>query len=246
MRVVAPQSFTYVGGDRAVLLLHGFTGSPLHVRKLGRYLHERGFTCHAPLYKGHGLDPQELINTGPVDWWQNVLDGYDFLKEKGYTEIAVAGVSLGGVFALKVGMELPVKGIVSMCSPIKEKSIFDLFQRVLHYAKSYKKFEGKRDEELKEEMRAFEDIPMPSLKDLQQLILETGRKIDRITSPIFVLQGCLDEPLYLESAQKLYDNVMSTDKQLKWYEHSAHIITLDQEQDQVYEDVFTFLNQLDW
>ena len=246
MKVVAPKSFTYRGGEKAVLLLHGFTGSTADVRRLGKHLQRHGYTCHAPLYKGHGIEPNVLIQTGPKDWWLDVIDGYNFLRDEGYKEIAVAGVSLGGVFSLKLGIERPVKGIVLMCAPAEGKNINDLYKRVLNYAKGFKKFEGKDEEQIIEEMKEFEQTPMRSLKELQQLIIETRGKINQINSPIFILQGSLDEPLYQKSAQFIYENVNTNDKQMKWYEHSGHIITLDKEREKVYEDVHTFLNKLNW
>lgn len=41
MKVVAPKSFTLEGGKRAVLLLHGFTGSTKDVKRLGQYLQKK-------------------------------------------------------------------------------------------------------------------------------------------------------------------------------------------------------------
>lgn len=246
MKVIAPKPFTYRGGERAVLLLHGFTGSTVDVKKLGKHLQQHGYTCHAPLYKGHGLEPDELIQTGPTDWWKDVVNGYDFLKAEGYKEVVVAGVSLGGVFSLKAGAELLVKGIVSMCAPVQEKAIEDFYGRVHNYAKAYKQFEGKGEEQIRAELKEFEQKRMPSLKDLQQIILDTRGKLGSITAPIRIFQGCLDAPLYKESAQIIYDTVKAEDKQLKWYEQSGHIITLGQERETVYEDVRAFLDTLDW
>ncbi|MGC4378964.1 carboxylesterase [Fictibacillus sp. Mic-4] len=246
MKIISPKPFTYRGGNKAVLLLHGFTGSTIDVKMLGNYLHERGFTCHAPLYKGHGSGPDELIQTGPDEWWQDALDGYHFLEAEGFSDIAVAGVSLGGVFSLKIGAELPVKGIVSMCAPIQEKSLDDLYLRVLNYAKQYKKIEGKDDEQIRAELEELKQRPMPSLKHLQQLIVHTREKLASISSPIFVLQGCLDESLYQESARILYNHVHSEIKQLKWYEQSGHIITLGKEREKVCKDVYAFLQSLNW
>ena len=122
MKLVAPKPFTFEGGDRAVLLLHGFTGTTADVRMLGRHLQKQGYTCHAPLYKGHGVPPEELVHTGPDDWWENVREGYQFLKDRGHTEIAVAGLSLGGVFSLKLGYTLPIKGIIPMCAPVRSRT----------------------------------------------------------------------------------------------------------------------------
>ena len=35
------------------------------------------------------------------------MKAYDHLKDQGYEEIAVVGLSLGGVFSLKLGYTLP-------------------------------------------------------------------------------------------------------------------------------------------
>jgi len=64
MKLVAPKPFTFESGERAVLLLHGFTGTTADVRMLGRFLQGKGYTCHAPLYKGHGVPPEQLLHTG--------------------------------------------------------------------------------------------------------------------------------------------------------------------------------------
>ncbi|MBJ8077697.1 carboxylesterase, partial [Bacillus cereus group sp. N12] len=32
----------------------------------------------------------------------------------------------------------------------------------------------------------------------------------------------------------------------KWYEDSTHVITLDKQRDELHEDVYNFLEQLDW
>ena len=83
MKVVAPKPFTFESGKRAVLLLHGFTGHSADVRMLGRFLEKKGYTCHAPIFKGHGVPPEELVQTGPEDWWQDVMNAYKYLQDRG-------------------------------------------------------------------------------------------------------------------------------------------------------------------
>lgn len=41
MQIKLPKPFFFEEGQRAVLLLHGFTGSSADVRQLGRYLQKR-------------------------------------------------------------------------------------------------------------------------------------------------------------------------------------------------------------
>lgn len=37
MKIAQPKPFTFEGGEKAVLLLHGFTGNSADVRMLGRF-----------------------------------------------------------------------------------------------------------------------------------------------------------------------------------------------------------------
>lgn len=246
MKLVTPKSFTFEGGNRAVLLLHGFTGSTKDVKRLGEYLQKRGFTCHAPMYRGHGGTPEELLQTTPAQWWEDVVEGYNFLKNKGYEEIAVAGISLGGVFSLKVAEEFPVKAIVSMCAPIKRSNTDGLFDRLYNYAKVYKSFEGKTREIIIQELDELKNSPLDSLSQVQSFIADACEDLPMISSPTLVLQGALDGDIYKESASFILEQVETFTKEIIWYEQSGHIITTGKEKEKVCEDVYAFLNQLDW
>jgi carboxylesterase len=246
MKIAAPKPFTFEGGKRAVLLLHGFTGSSADVRMLGRYLQKQGYTSHAPQYKGHGVPPEELVLTGPEDWWGDVIEGYNYLKEIGHEEIAVAGLSLGGVFSLRLGYTMPIKGIVPMCAPMHIKSEETMYKGVLEYAYEYKKREQKSDEEIEQEMEAFKQTPMGTLTALQELMTEVRGSVDMIYAPTFVVQARHDEMINTESATIIYEEIESQIKDLKWYEESTHVITLGKEKEQLHADVHQFLERLDW
>ncbi|MDP9725497.1 carboxylesterase [Priestia aryabhattai] len=246
MKIAQPKPFTFEGGEKAVLLLHGFTGNSADVRMLGRFLEKKGYTCHAPHYKGHGVAPEELVHTGPKDWWKDVMDGYEFLKSKGHESIAAVGLSLGGVFSLKLGYTVPIKGIVPMCAPMYIKSEEVMYEGVLAYAREYKKREGKTSEQIEQEMEEFKQTPMNTLKSLQELIAEVRNSVDMIYAPTFVVQGRHDHMINTDSANIIYNSVESPTKDIKWYEESGHTITFDKERDQLHEDVYAFLESLDW
>lgn len=246
MKMGAPKPFTFEAGERAVLLLHGFTGHSADVRMLGRYLESKGYTCHAPIYKGHGVPPEELVHTGPEDWWRDVMEAYEFLQERGYEKIAAVGLSLGGVFSLKLSYTAPIVGVVPMCAPMYIKSEEIMYQGVLAYAKEYKKREGKSEEQIEDEMFQFEQTPMKTLKALQNLMRDVRDNIDMIYAPTFVVQARHDEMINTDSANIIYNGVESNVKQIKWYEESTHVITLDKQRDELHEDIYQFLEKLDW
>lgn len=246
MRKQQLKPFFFEAGKRAVLLLHGFTGSSADVRMLGRFLEKQGYTSYAPHYKGHGVPPEQLIETSPKDWWQDTQEAYEFLKQKGYEEIAVCGLSLGGVLALKLSMNYPLKGVVTMCSPMTMKTTDKMFEGVLKYAKEYKKYEGKPENQIQIEVEQIKQKGMPSLSELQQFVQSVREELDLIYAPILVVQSKNDEIINPESAHIIYRNVESIQKELIWFEHSSHVITLDKEKQQLHEVILKFLESLEW
>lgn len=246
VKVSLPEPFFFKAGKRAVLLLHGFTGSSADVHILGRFLEKQGYTVKAPHYKGHAVSPKELIETGPEDWWQDVEKAYDELVETGYNEIAVIGLSLGGVFSLRLGYTKPLKGIVTMCAPMTMRTTDTMFSGILKYANDFSRAFGYTEEQRVALQQEIKRTGMPSLPKLPELIQDVRSHVDEVYAPIFVVQGRLDDVINPQSAHIIYDTVESIDKHIKWYEESGHVITLDKEKKQLNEDILAFLKTLDW
>lgn len=246
MKFAQPKPFTFHGGERGVLLLHGFTGHTGDVRMLGRYLERRGYTCHAPQYKGHGVPPEELVHTGPIDWWKDVVEGYKHLQSLGHEKIAVVGLSLGGLFALKVSYSFPVTGVVPMCAPMFIKSEDVMYKGVLKYARACKVQSGKTSEQIETEMLAFGGTPMNTLKALQQFMRDIHHNVDMVYAPLFVVQASQDDMINPESAEIIYKEAQSSIKKIKYYKESGHVITIDKEREQLQEDIYDFLENLQW
>ncbi|MGW8118740.1 alpha/beta hydrolase [Staphylococcus xylosus] len=244
MQIKLPEPFFFEEGNRAVLLLHGFTGNSSDVRQLGRFLQKKGYTSYAPQYEGHAAPPEEILKSSPFVWFKDALDGYDFLVDKGYDEIVVAGLSLGGCYALKLSLNRDVKGIVTMCSPMYIKTEGAMFKGVLEYARNFKKYEGKDEATIQKEMDNFK--PTDTLKELQGQIQDVREHIDEVMDPLLVIQAEQDQMINTDSANIIYNESESDDKDIKWYANSGHVITIDKEKELVFEDVYNFLESLDW
>lgn len=244
MQMKLPEPFFFEEGNRAVLLLHGFTGNSSDVRQLGRFLQKKGYTSYAPQYEGHAAPPEKILKSSPFVWFKDALDGYDFLVDKGYDEIVVAGLSLGGCYALKLSLNRDVKGIVTMCSPMYIKTEGAMFEGVLEYARNFKKYEGKDEATIQKEMDHFK--PTDTLKELQGQIEDVREHIDEVMDPLLVIQAEQDQMINTDSANIIYNESESDDKDIKWYANSGHVITIDKEKELVFEDVYNFLESLDW
>lgn len=246
MKRVVMEPFYFTAGKRAVLLLHGFTGNSADVRQLGRFLEKKGYTSIAPHYKGHGTAPEQLIQTGPSDWWQDVVTAYQTLVDDGYEQIAVAGLSLGGVFTLKLATQRPVLGAVTMCAPMTMRTTDKMFEGVLRYAENFKKFEGKDEQTIHNEVAQITAQGMPSLAALRDEVQAVRDELDLVYAPIFVVQATHDEVIDPQSARIIYEGVSSDEKDLKWYDESKHVITLGKEKEQLHQDIYAFLESLPW
>lgn len=246
MKIKHPEPFTFEAGPRAVLLLHGFTGHSADVRMLGRYLEKQGYTSHAPIYRGHGGSAEEIVKATAADWWEDVNNAYEHLRELGYEEIAVAGLSLGGVLALKLAYSNKIKAVIPMCAPMFFDNEKQLTAGFIHYAKTYKELEGKKADEIDAEIEELMEGSRKVFQELGTFVEQVSEETDSIYAPAFVVQAKLDKMINTDSAQYIYDHIQSDEKDLKWYEQSGHVITLGPERDQLHEDIYQFLESLDW
>ena len=246
MKIKQPESFLFEAGPRAVLLLHGFTGHSADVRMLGRYLEKKGYTCYAPIYSGHGLTPEDIVKTSPENWWEDAQEAFQYLVDKGYEEIAVAGLSMGAVFSLKLALEENVKAVIPMCAPMIFDNKHRLEKAFQFYARNFKQIEGKNEATIQREVDALMEKMPPIFETIAKSNKQLRDEVDRIDVPILIAQARKDVVINPESANYLYEHAQSTKKELIWYEKSGHVVTIGPEKDQLHEDIYKFLQSLDW
>src|SRR5690625_2457734 len=246
MRIIEPRPFTFEAGARAVLLLHAFTGDSADVRMLGRYLESKNYTVHAPIYRGHGKGPEPLLETNPTIWWEDVLQAYAHLERLGYSEIAVAGLSLGGLLSVKLAYTKPLKGLVAMATPVFFNNETELTGTFKMYALRHKRLHGiDQATASKEVAQIMERVPK-TIRTLQPFIDDVRSHLFEIKLPTLIVQPRKDQLIGTDHASYIYENISSETKQLLWYENSTHVVTVDRERDRLHEDVFQFLESLNW
>lgn len=76
------ESIHLEGNDDAVLLIHGFTGSPFELKELAHRLNEGGYTVDVPRLPGHGTVIEDMLETRYQDWLRRVVDTYIDLKSR--------------------------------------------------------------------------------------------------------------------------------------------------------------------
>lgn len=240
MQKKTPESLFLPRGEKAVLLLHAYSGSPNDVRMLGRYLEKLDYTVYAPLFTGHGTtEPLDILRVEPEQWLEDSRRAITFLRRKGYQEISVFGLSLGGVFAMRLLEELDLKGGGCFCSPIApgETNVTESF---LAYVQQVRQTAGEKTADLSR-YRPLVEVQVGKISELSQKIYHDLSKIDK---PIFLAQAGQDEMIDSRGVFLTAEGLQQVLFTLKWYPDSSHVITVGKDHQQLEEDVAAFLKSL--
>lgn len=247
---VKPDAFLYRGGSIGLLLIHGFTGSAAEMLPMGQYFKQRGMTVYAPLLAGHGTSPEDMIHTRWPDWKASAESGLKRLQTLGCADIFVAGLSMGGTLALDLACTHPITGVISMCAPIKLRDKRSWLAPLIQPFMPYLRRMETKAPHIEDAIVPYERTPLACVTSLLQLIRKVRRQLSNMDAPAFIAQAMNDETVEPESATMIFDSLSSSHKELHWYEHSGHIITLDHDREQLFQDIAQFIEQIvngqDW
>ncbi len=231
---------------RAVLLVHGWTTTPYELRRLGKYLHQKGYTVSAPLLTGHGTVPTDLENVSWRTWNKDVEKAYFELREK-HKKIYVIGTSLGASLAsILAGSNSEIAGLVLMAMPYRlrtEMGIFLFARIILPFKKYYKKYYPPSFGSSSTVTRriSYQTYPIRSVLEVLKLAKFSRRVIGKITQPCFVMQSRADHIVAKKSLEKIFAKISSKIKKKKYLENAYHTFISDIENEHIFEDILGFL-----
>ena len=220
-------------GKRAVLLLHAYSGSSNDVRMLSRRLEKENYTVYSPNFSGHGTqDTQEAVA---------------FLRERGYQEIAIFGLSMGGIFSMHALTE-QLTGLIGggfFCSPIYpvENKVPENF---VLYAENVMKIAEVPAEEQQSRLQSIEQRVKQQLGAIETIASQTADKLNKIHAPLFLAQAGKDEMIEPMGVYQTAQALTQARVTLQWYPNSGHVITVSGEHKQLEQDVVQFLATLPW
>jgi len=103
-----------------ILLLHGFTGSPVSLRPLAELLSKRGFAIEMPRLPGHGTQPRDLLPYRYDDWLKEALAALARLRARTQHVVAV-GLSMGGSLVLDLACSEKLDGAVTINAQVLDR-----------------------------------------------------------------------------------------------------------------------------
>lgn len=241
------KSLFYESGKRAVLLFHAFTSNPKDMLSLGRALERADYTVYAPVFSGHGTsDPDDIFDYSINDWVNDGKEALRFLKDKGYDEVAVLGLSLGGIVATDILLTEDVVGGGVFASPVISEFDTNVPGNFMVWYESMKEQKGHSREEIAGLKTTAEVKLKATLDDVNNHVAEMEKEYAALTKKIFIAQGGKDEMINKQSAVEFKEALTNAEVDFHWYEDGPHVLTTGKIGKELQIDVLTYLSSLEW
>jgi carboxylesterase len=237
--------------DTAVLLLHGFTGSPWEVRPLGEALAARGWHVLAPRLPGHGESPEAMLFTTWHEWLAGAEAALQSLHGR-FPRVVVAGLSMGGLLSLILSAwhASEVQGLVLMAPVMAVAQREGRLLRHLRFLplKGLKSFWVNKhstdlaDDDARAAAPLLPRYPVARLFDLftlQDLALDL---LPQVTMPTLIFKAAHDHVVAPESIDELHDKLPHS--RLVTLQRGNHIIPRDLDRARVVTEIADFIEHL--
>jgi len=243
------QPFELEAGDSALLLIHGFTGSPSHMRTVGDAVHAAGFSACGILLPGHGLTLDDMIRSSGPEWLDACVAAYRDMERK-YRRVAVSGLSMGGILALLLAEMFEPAACILFAPTIRyRKSVNRLSPLVKHFLRvsKWRPRAFSDDEFLKAYDHGYDGAPVAKVEDMTRLQTTARSGLSRITAPTLILQSHRDESVHRMAPEIITSRIASTVKEICWTDRSSHVNTIGPDRAYVNDRVVDFMRRfVEW
>jgi carboxylesterase len=247
-----PEPFFFPGGDRAVLCIHGFTGSPYEVRFLGERLRDAGFTVLGPALPGHE-SPDALSRVRFWDWISAVEAAVADLEARVGRPVGLAGLSMGGALALHTAARLGprVGALAAFAAPMylspAATAAISLGQKIKleRLLPQIPKLAGSDigDDEARRENPTLPATPVAALYQLIAFLEKTRSILSEVTQPLLLGHGLRDRTVPPSNLDYIAANVASRALEVYRYPRSRHVITIDFDREEIADAAARFFTK---
>jgi len=240
-------------GDLAklgILVLHGFTGSPVSVRPLAELLSKRGFAVEMPRLPGHGTQPRDLLPTRYPDWRAEALAALTRLRAR-TQQVFVVGLSMGGTLALDLATTEPVDGVVTINAQILERGglivkLGPIIEKLIPIVPASAAGLTKNDIKKGGDEDAYDWVAAAAGNSLVRALSDVRGRLKSLTCPLLVIYSRDDHSVPPDNSKALPGLVgtVSANVTVLELQDSYHVATLDNDLPLIDSRVASFAESL--
>lgn len=230
--------------SNAVLLIHGFTGSPVAMRPWADSLELAGFDTDVPLLPGHGTQWQDMVGRGYDQWIHATEEAFDELART-HQQVFVAGLSMGGALALHLATRRNVAG-VSLVNPglVVDSRLAPYTRWLKHAVRTVAPISNDIAKRGVDE-GAYPRTPVAAVAELHALFAQTRRRLELVSAPVQLFRSTVDNVVSEQSVRELVAGLNpGTLAEHHMLLHSKHVATLDYDAEQIFHESARFFAQL--
>ncbi|MDD2647488.1 MAG: alpha/beta hydrolase [Eubacteriales bacterium] len=234
-------------GETAVLLIHGFTGSPAHMLPIGQYLNSLGLTVNGICLTGHGKTPADMKKATCEDWLKDAFMAYDELA-KSFAKVAVMGLSMGGCLSLCIAESRKPAAVVTFSAPMYAKTKAAYLAPVLKFfVPNIRPNPAKRGSGalMPEYDIGYPEYPTSAVAELSRVMKAARGGLGSIEAPVLSFQSDSDMAIDPRSADIIQNGVSSKEKRLVRLSGVPHVITISTELPKIQKETAEFLKKND-
>lgn len=199
---------------KAVLIIHGFTGSLYENEYLMNYLElDPNYDVYARTLPGHNMD--RFSSAKMKDWIEFVSKEIEELIGNGYRSIYVIGHSMGGILATILAS--------------KYKEIKKLV--LINAAFDYLNFKQNKDDLIDKDTSKYAHLWQKALRtspimfnEFRHLVKEGNKYLNLVTCDTLILRSTRDEIIPYKVGDTIYQKISAKEKYLTDIKDASHVV----------------------
>jgi alpha-beta hydrolase superfamily lysophospholipase len=246
-----------------VIIVHGLAEHCGRYAHVAEFLARNGYAVWAFDLYAHGQSQGERAY---IEAFDNFLDDLQFFLQRavqtaGDRDVFLLGHSLGSSIVIKYLIDRPLQGlrgaVLTGTFIMAGESVPPILEKVVNLLAMLAprlpviKLDGdtiSRDPEIVTEyntdpLNFRSKLAAHTGAEINQTLHYLQQNLNKITSPLLILQGGADRLVNPAGSKLLYEQAASKDKTLKVYEGLYHEILNEPEKDQVMADILAWMNE---
>jgi carboxylesterase len=237
-----------------ILLFHGLLSSPQEFGLIAHSIRSKGLSHEAVTVPGY-----TLASGLAHDWRRWRAAGADVINTQvpGDAPVILGGLCMGGILAAALALQAPerIAGLVLMSpsfdfdgwglSPVRYlrhigywsglDRFFSVAEREPYGVKNARIREWivRELHERSQSAAGPARVPLRALREAERMMKDVRARLHELTCPILMIHARDDEITSLGSVRRLFDALPQTDKELVVLDNSYHMITIDNERQQI-------------